>query len=175
MQKTLMNSVMMMMAMVWAHNGFSFDKAKFESLAVKTIQMAIKGEVTDIDAAIADQLEMLAIGITGCKELEPTAAGEEKKLMQLIINEADGIKQLDLDAIEEQWHEGKKQKEAGVHLNENQHMGKANSLADTVIHPATTYIALKKYKSTTSAEEKKELLKRVVDELKEVLEHIKHI
>jgi len=62
-------------------------------------------------------------------------------------------------------------KKNGVKINEIDHMGEVNSLADTVIHAATSYLALVEYKKQPN----KDHLDQVKDELSEVLEHIKHI
>jgi hypothetical protein len=88
-----------------------------------------------------------------------------------VIDNVENMKRMTLEEIEDQWHSGKHMRSKGFDLDKYDHFGELFSLMDSIIHPVTSYIALKDYKVTRKAD----LLGRASAELIEVLEHIDHI
>ncbi len=146
------------------------DMASFKKMTKNTIRQAISGSISDIDKLIATQVKMLDIGVQGCKEYAQKSP-KDAKIMNLVVQNAEKMKAMTLDEIEDAWHEGGVLKKNGIDFDKIDHMGAALSHMDTVVHPATTYIALKEYKKTKD----EDLLDQVKDELSEVLEHLDHI
>ena len=149
---------------------FAMDVSGYKKIAKATIKEALSGSVKDIDKLIADQKKLVKMGVEGCNEYakkDPKYA----KLMKLVVSNADKMMAMDLDEIEEAWHEGGVLEENGIDFESIDHFSPALSHMDTVVHPATSYIALKEYKLSNDGE----LLEQVKDELSEVLEHIGHI
>lgn len=91
--------------------------------------------------------------------------------LQLTILSAEKMKAMSLDQIEADWHEGNYLATKGIEKDKIDHFGPMMSLMDTVIHPATSFLALKEYKKTGNPD----LLQRVKAELVEVLVHLEHI
>ncbi|MBT4760542.1 MAG: hypothetical protein HOO06_02490 [Bdellovibrionaceae bacterium] len=173
-----MKKIIIVSAMFLSTSIFAFDKAAYTKIAKETVKEALSGKVSNIDALIKKQETLVKLGIAGCKKYlkshsdsRTPAAVTEKKALELVIANADKMKKSSLEKIEENWHDGGVFKKNGVKINEIDHMGEVNSLADTVIHAATSYLALVEYKKQPN----KDHLDQVKDELSEVLEHIKHI
>ncbi|MEE8431405.1 MAG: hypothetical protein V3S16_09160 [Candidatus Desulfatibia sp.] len=152
-------------------SSLAFEKEAFEKLAKDTIKQVISGSIADIDGLIAIQEKMIALGVEGCKMYVSKAPdAKDKKIMELVIGGAEKMKGMTMDEIEEAWHDGGVLGKNGIDAD-SIGMGQTMSLMDSVIHPATTYIALKEYKKTKD----KALLDQVKDELTAVLEHNKMI
>ena len=147
----------------------ALDVARFNALASETVRDLNNGD-PDIAALIERQEELVAIGVEGCRKLlaqNPEAA----QVMQLVIDGADRMMLMDLDEIEEAWHEGGVLAEHGVDFDDLDHFGPVVSHMDSVVHPATAYILLKAYQKDRDRAH----LHQVKEELSEVIEHIKHL
>ncbi len=152
-------------------SSLAFEREAFEKLANDTIKQVISGSVDDIDGLIAMQEKMVALGVKGAKMYASKApSAQDKKIMELVIGGAEKMKGMTMDEMEEAWHDGGVLAKNGID-HDSMSMGQTMSLMDSVIHPATTYIALKEYKKTKD----KALLDLVKDELTAVLEHNKMI
>ncbi len=148
----------------------AFDKSAYKDLATQTVRKAISGNINNVDALIKKQEELIQLGVKGCRQYAKNS-DKHTKLMNLVADHASDMKKMSLDEIESAWHEGGFLKENGIKYEDLDHFGKAVSLMDAVVHPATTYILLNKYKKTGNAA----LLDQVKGELTEVLDHMKHI
>ena len=148
----------------------ALDVETFNKLANNTIKQMNMGVVGDIDELLAIQEQLMVIGLEGGIEYLETGVKNPKPLM-LVLENAEGMKDLSLDEIEFLWHGGNFLKSKGVDPDKIDHFGPMNSLMDTVIHPATAYLLIQEYKRTGNAD----LLVRVKAELFEVIEHVKHI
>jgi len=148
----------------------AIDAISFNKIANDTIKQMNSGVVGDIDALIAMQEQLMILGVEGGVEHLQESPKDARALM-LVIDNAEAMKSLSLDEIEDLWHGGNYLKGKGVDLDGIDHFGPTNSLMDAVIHPATSYLLLKQYKETGDST----LLARVTGELLEVIEHIKHV
>ena len=146
------------------------DVTGYKKIARETIKEALSGSISDIDGLIAKQEKLMKMGIEGCRE-HAKEHPKDAKIMDLVIKNAEKMKAMTLDEIEEAWHEGGVLNENGIDVDSMDHMSTVLSHLDLVVHPATTYIALKEYKKTRDAD----LLDQVKDELAEVLKHLKHL
>lgn len=151
-------------------NTSALDVASFNKLANDTIKQMNAGVVGDIDALIAMQEQLMILGMEGGVEFLQENPKDAQALIYVIEN-AEAMKDLSLDEIEDLWHGGNYLKSKGIDPEKIDHFGPTMSLMDSVIHPATSYLLIKEYKKTGNAD----LLARVKGELFEVLEHIKHI
>ncbi len=151
-------------------NAFAIDKGRYTGIVKDTIQKVLSDSKPDIDALIAQQEELIALGIEGCKEYIQSNAVAEP-LLTLVVANAGDMQNLSLEQIEEQWHDYGFPQAHGVDPEEFDHFGPEVSLMDSVIHPATAIIALREYKKTGD----QAYLLQVKDELSEVTEHLKNI
>jgi len=146
------------------------DVDAFTKIANDTIKQMNYGVVGDIDALIAQQEQLMVLGMEGGIEyLQSNPEGGQA--LVYVIENAEAMKSLSLDEIEELWHGGGFLRSKGIDTEKIDHFGQANSLMDAVIHPATSYLLIKKYKETGNTE----FLARVKGEIFEVLEHLKHV
>ncbi|MBN1765583.1 MAG: hypothetical protein JW860_10025 [Sedimentisphaerales bacterium] len=174
-----------------------FDKKGFTKIAKQTIGRVLKDDI-DADKMLLDMEKLVDLGIAGCQEHmgEAETPENEKKMMQLIIDYAtntnvvqkdgkpvlkeDGkyirkMTQLSLSEIEKQWHEGGIAKKEGIDFDKFDHFSEVLCHFDTVVHPATCVICLNEYKKAEEDSRKEELMEQVKNELKEVIEHLKHL
>lgn len=163
--KKLFFSIMVMVGLVTVVNASDLDE--FKAIANKTIKAVVDGNI-DADKMLIDMDRLIVLGQSFCKK---HATGKATKFMNLVIDNADKMKAMSLDEIEEAWHDGQAIKDAGINIDEFDHFSPAFSAADTVIHPATSYIVLKNYKKDGD----KDGLAQIKDELSEVLEHASHL
>ena len=171
MKKAIVRTILVALFLVgFVSTASAMDKAGFKEMAKDTIRQALSGSISDIDGLIAQQEKLVAIGVQGCREYAK-ASPKDAKLMNFVADNAEKMKAMTLDEIEAAWHDGEALKEIGLDFDSIEHFGAALSHMDTVVHPATTYIALKKYKETKD----EDLLEQVKDELSEVLEHLTHV
>ena len=148
---------------------YAADMTKYQKLAQDTIEQAKQGRIRDIDQLIAVQDQLIKIGVDACNEYAEKHP-KSKKILELVTTSAGTMKQLSLHEIEEKWHEGGELKKHGYAIKDD-HFGQVGNLIDAVIHPATSFIALNRYKK----DNKPEHLDQVVAELSEVLAHIAHL
>lgn len=151
-------------------NASALDVESFNKIANDTIKQMNAGVVGDIDTLIAMQEQLMVLGMEGGVDYLQENPKDARALM-LVIENAENMKELTLDEIEDLWHAGNYLKSNGIDPENIDHFGPTMSLMDSVIHPATSYLLIKEYKKTGNAE----LLARVKGELFEVLEHIKHV
>ena len=113
------------------------------------------------------------MGIDGCNEHmgEAETPANEKKIMQITIDNGNRMSKLSLDEVEAQWHEGGALKKEGINIDGFDHFDEVMCHYDAVVHPATCIICLNEYKKSKS----EDLLEQVKDELKEVIQHLKHL
>lgn len=146
------------------------DKAAYEKLVKDVLQVVVSKNVPDPDALIAKLDEAARIGVEFCKQVA-TAEPANKPILDFAIANFEKIRSTPSDKFEEQWHEGAAFKAAGHDNSKLDQTGKTASALDAVIHPLTARAALQVYKTT----KKPELLQTVVQELEEVIGHLKHL
>jgi len=167
--KTIKRSVGLCLLLA-AFNASALDVDSFNKIANDTIKQMNSGVVGDIDTLIAMQEQLMILGVEGGVEFLKEGPKDARALI-LVIENAEEMKDLSLDEIEDLWHAGNYLKSNGIDPDNIDHFGPTMSLMDSVIHPATSYLLIKEYKRTGDAD----LLARVKGELFEVLEHIKHV
>lgn len=145
----------------------AMDFDGFKSLASLTVRQMNMGVAGDIDAMIAIQEELMVIGMQGGVQYLQMNPEGGVALQATILN-AESMKALSLEQIEALWHEGQFLQARGIDTEHLDHFGAEVSLMDTIIHPATSYLALKQYKRTGDPD----LLTRAKAELMEVLIHL---
>jgi len=149
---------------------YAADFSQFKDLAQTTIAEVQSGKIKDINKLIAMQEKMMVIGSKACEEFALKNPGNAK-MLKLVSENADSMKKLSLSEIEDQWHEKNFLRSKGIEAAQLEEKSLTGSLMDTVVHPATAYIALNQYKQTKDAK----LLEQVKDELDEVLHHVERI
>ena len=120
----------------------------YRALVAQTI--AAIGDAThavDVDALVAVQERLMAIGVEGARE-HALRSPADAPLMRFVIDRAPGLTALDLDAIEAQWHEGAALEAVGVDFLATDHFDRALSHMDAIVHPATAIIALRAFERT---------------------------
>ncbi|MBV7296269.1 hypothetical protein [Enterovibrio paralichthyis] len=152
-----------------ASQAADLDVEKYNALALEVVQGALSGN-PNIDDLIAKNKQLVTMGKAAC-QARATSSPQDAPLMNLVAKNADHMQTLSLEEIEEQWHDGEFVTANGIDLDAYDHYGEAISLMDTVVHPATSVIALDLYKQTGD----EALLEQVKDEVTEVMEHIKQL
>ena len=148
----------------------ALDKEQYLKLANSTIKEANEGFIASINQLIAVQEKLVELGVEGSNDYIKRHPEHAKVLGEVVAN-AENMKRMSLEEIEDQWHSGKYMRSKGFDLDQYDHFGELFSLMDAIIHPATSYIALSDYKRTR----KGDLLSRASAELIEVVEHVNHI
>jgi hypothetical protein len=169
MHKVLINGPSRLMALVillaiYAANAKAEDWQPFEKMAMTTIDAVKNGNVKDIDGLLLLQERLMDFGVRACKNyarLHPEDAG----LFELVINNAENMKFLSLKEIKTQWHAKHFLLSHGIAVNKLHQNSLTGSLLDTIVRPATAYIALREYRHTKNAR----LLRLVDTELSEAV------
>ena len=169
-EKQMNKLVMAVLLMSVCGSSLAIDKVKFTQIVNDTIKIVLSGSVTDVDALLAKQQELVDIGAQGCLDYAATHP-DDAAFLQAIVDQKDVMSKLSLDDIEEQWHDYGYLKSKGFDPDKYEHFAPVISLMDTVVHPATAIIALNLYKNEKDADH----LEQVKDELSEVLEHLKYV
>lgn len=147
----------------------AFDKADYKQTVGETI-MAIQSGDVDVDTLIAKQMHLMDLGVGALRDYA-TAHPDSAKLLNFVADQAPSMPDMSLDQIEAQWHEGGALDTIGIKLHDLDHFGEEVSLMDTVVHPATAVIALRRFKTDGNEDH----LDQVIDELSEVVEHLGHL
>jgi hypothetical protein len=147
---------------------------EYRKIAKDTIKLVLMKKITpdNVDDVIKNQEKLMEIGKIACTKYkseskDPTAL----KVMDLVVTNADAMKEMSLREIEKQWHNGNFLSSNGVDPKKVKHFGSTNSYMDMIVHPATAILVLKEYKKSKNSAG----LSQIKDELSEVLEHIKHL
>lgn len=143
--------------------------SEYKQLAEDTIRKIQSGNVYDIDQLMAQQARLIQLGAEACEEYARQNP-QSQNILNLLVSNAEVMKHLSLDEIEEKWHQGGELKKLG-YMAKDDHFGTVGNLIDAVVHPATSYIALSTYKADGDDRH----LQRVIAELSEVLVHLQHL
>lgn len=146
------------------------DVGHYGTVATEVIRESMKGSGADTDKMVRQCEELIQMGIASSRAYAAENPQYEK-LLTLTADNANGMKAMSLEQIEEEWHEFGLLLRHGIDAESIEHFGAAISLMDTIVHPATSIIAIHAYQQ----ERDEEYLEQVKAELSEVLEHIKHI
>lgn len=149
---------------------FAADKAGYEKLVKEVIGALVAKNFADIDGLVTKLDAAAKIGVEFCKEVAATD-GANKAIIEFAVASFDKIRATPTEKFEDDWHEGAAFKAAGHDLTKLDQTGKAASAIDSVIHPLTSRAALLAYKTS----KKPELIKTAIEELEEVLGHLKHL
>lgn len=148
----------------WTTTAFAEDWRQFQSMATQTINAIKNGKPEDIDKLIVLQERLMEIGIQACKRYAINNP-PDAKLFTLVVDNAENMKLLSLKEIKLQWHAKRYLLSQGIAVDKLQQNSPTGSLLDTVIHPATAYIALREYRHTKNIK----LLEQVNLELSEAI------
>jgi hypothetical protein len=146
------------------------DKAAFEKLAKEVLQAAVSKKMSDPDAMMAKLDEAAKIGAEFCKQVaavEPANQG----ILNFVVANFDKIRATPFESFEDRWHAGAGFQAGGHDMSKLDQSGKSASAIDAVVHPLTARAAIGVYKTSKKAD----LLETVVQELEEVLGHLKHL
>jgi len=148
----------------------AMDTVLYTKMVNDTVHEVRGGFVPNVKRYIKMQKQLVQLGVAGSKEYIMQHP-EHADILGLVVDNADNMMKMTLDEIEDQWHQGKFLKSHGHDVTQMDHFGELFSLMDSIIHPATAYIALKEYKRTSNTA----YLDRTAAELIEVVEHIAQI
>jgi hypothetical protein len=168
--KTACLNITLLAPMLLAAPAQAMDVDTYLGVAEETIKKVKKGKVKDVDKLIAQQEELIRLGIEGALKFAEESP-ENRKMMHLLVLNSERMKSMSLDDIEKMWHGGEYMKSHGIDINEMGHTDAAMNFYDAIVHPATAFIALTEYKSSKEAE----LLEQVENELTEVMMHVEHL
>lgn len=168
--KTLGLSITLVVPMLLASEASAMDVDAYLDVAKQTISKVKKGKVKDVDKLIAQQEELIRLGIEGALKFAEENP-ESRKMMHLLVLNSERMKSMSLDDIEKAWHGGEYMKSHGIDINEMAHTDAAMNFYDSIVHPATAFIALSEYKNSKDPE----LLSQVENELTEVMMHVEHL
>jgi len=146
---------------------YALDVNEYRKIAKDTIRQMNMGIAGDIEVVIAMQEKLMILGIEAGVEFLQHESDNARPLQLVIVN-AENMKTLSLARMEALWVQGKFLKGKGINPEDLDNFSVMVILMDSVIHPATAYIALEEYKNTGHPE----LLARVKIELLEALNKI---
>ncbi|MCG6969264.1 MAG: hypothetical protein LJE85_05800 [Gammaproteobacteria bacterium] len=146
------------------------DWQHFKTMANQTIKAVKKGHPDDVEQLIHLQERLMEIGITACKN-HAQANPDDAKMFQLVVNNAENMKFLSLNEIQQQWHEKRFLLGHGIAVDKLHQNSTTGSLLDAVVHPATAYVALREYQRTGDIR----LLEQVDDELSEAVFQLSYL
>jgi hypothetical protein len=142
----------------------------FKEIAQTTIDAINRGDIDNIDHLLAMQDQLIAIGTAVCADYAKRYP-EDAEMLNLITSNAQQMKNMMLWEIKEQWHAKRYLLQQGIAVEKLQQNSRTGSLMDTVVHPATAYVALTQYKLTKDDQ----LLKQVDQELSEAIYQLAYI
>ncbi|WP_455203933.1 hypothetical protein [Kaarinaea lacus] len=151
-------------------NATAGDLAEFRKIAEETIATIHHGKVDNVDQLIVMQERLIQIATQACKQ-HATRHPEDAEMFRLVTDNAEAMKNLSLAEMHELWHANRFLLQHGVNVEKMWENTVTGSLMDTVVHPATAYIALTQYKQTKN----QALLQQVNQELSEAIYHISQI
>lgn len=145
----------------------AMDVDTFLKTAKKTMKAVKKNKVRNVDDLIAQQKELIRIGIEGCLEFAEKNPADAK-MMHLIVLNSLKMQNLSLEQIEAEWHAGGYLRAHGIDIDKFTQADVQVNYYDSIVHPATAIIALNEYKKSQDPA----LLEQVHDELAEVVHHV---
>lgn len=140
------------------------DWHHFEKMANQTIKAVKRGHPKDVEQLIRLQEHLMEIGISACKNYA-RANPQDAQMFHLVVNNAENMKALSLNEMKQQWHAKRFLLSHGIAVDKLHQNSTTGSLVDSVVHPATAYIALREYRRTGD----KALLQQVRLELSEAV------
>lgn len=146
------------------------DWNHFKKMANQTIKAVKKGHPKDVAQLIHMQERLMEIGIMACK-IHAQAYPDDAKMLYLVVNNAENMKVMSLSEIKRQWHAKRFLLNHGIAVDKLHQNTTTGSLLDSVVHPATAYIALREYRRTGDAS----LLKQVDNELSEAVLQLSYL
>jgi hypothetical protein len=150
--------------LIYSGKSYAEDWQSFESMATATINAVKNGHLKDIDRLLVLQERLMELGIKACKKYA-LQHPEDADMFNLVVSNAESMKFLSLKEIKNQWHSKRFLLKHGVAVDKLHQNTLTGSLLDTVVHPATAYIALREYRHSKDAN----LLRQVDTELSEAV------
>lgn len=148
----------------------AMDIDTYVEVAKQAANTAKKGKAKDVDKLLAQQEELIRLGVEGAlKYAEENPA--RRKMMHLLVLNSERMKHLSLDAMETAWHNGDYLRRNGIEIGNLAHTDAAMSYYYAIIHPAAAFIALTEYKNSKDPE----LLHKAEDELNEVVMQVEQL
>ena len=149
---------------IYTSNAFAADWRHFERMATTTIDAIKNGDPKDIDELIILQERLIDLGVEACRNYARQHP-EDAEMFELAVNNAESMKLLSLKEIKNQWHAKRFLLGHGIAVDKLHQNSLTGSLLDTIVHPATAYIALREYRHTKDSS----LLRQVDTELSEAI------
>jgi hypothetical protein len=129
----------------------AFDVDGYRELAMVSVRQLSTGVAGDIDELMALNEQLMVLGLEGGVDYL-IENPEDSAPLQLVILNAEQMKNMSLATLEDQWQKGKFLAKNGIKKSELDHFGPIMSLMDAIIQPAYAYLCLKQYKRTGDAE-----------------------
>lgn len=142
------------------------DQEKYLRLANESHQELASGKISDVNALIKKQEQLVAIGVAFCRKYAAIHPEHERFLL-LVADSAKDMAQMTPDEITRKWYRGELPKSLGIEHNHKDHFEEVTNLMDLVVHPSYVIIALKQYKNKPDSA----LLKRAKYEMGELIAH----
>lgn len=149
-----------------------FDVHLYNQLCKKNIGRIISGNI-DVKKMMANMDVMLEQGVEGA-EVHMKAGDTpalEIKMMKMLIDNAERMKSLSVNEIDEQWHEGAVFKAEGIEITKMDPLGEAMRHMELIVYPAEAMACLKQYEKTND----EGLLNDMKQRLMEARDHLKHM
>ncbi|MDH5328223.1 MAG: hypothetical protein OEZ68_09055 [Gammaproteobacteria bacterium] len=159
-----------MFGLLMCFNTIASELSNFRSITSSAITTLRSDKPIDIDRLIRMQEQLMQLGIQACSDYALTHP-QDAHIIKLVIDSTNTMRNLTLAQIDSQWHTRQALLDRNIEPEKIEHFSLIGDLMNTIIHPATAYIALVKYKKTRD----KQLLQRAEQELSDLLQHLDHI
>ncbi|WP_424932445.1 hypothetical protein [Amaricoccus macauensis] len=147
----------------------AFDADEYRAIVSDTIVQVNSGNI-DVAALQENQKQLMAIGMEAAKEYAAEHP-ESAELMNFVADNADSMLEMNLEELETAWHDGEIYGDAGIDIDAYDHFGEELGITESIVHPATAYVALGEYGRTGDDMN----LMQVKDELSAAVEHMDHM
>ena len=156
-------------ATVLAAPAFALDVERYEGLVDRTVEV-IEGDQVNVAEILGYVDELIAIGVEGVHGFAADHP-EFADAMAFVASSVEDMKALNLESIEDAWHEGEALEAAGFDTDALYDDDHASIYMEAVIHPATAHLAALAYKITGDDD----YLDQVEFELVEIVDHFEDL
>lgn len=148
----------------------AMEVEQYVEIGEKSLKSVKRGKTKDVDKIIAQQRELIRLGVEGCLEFAEKSPADAK-MMHLVVLNSQRMRKLPLDQIRKEWLEGGYLRAHGIDIDKFSARDQQITYYNAVVRPAVAIVALEAYKKSKSSK----LLQTVQEQLADAVDAVEKL
>lgn len=128
----------------------AMDVEQYVEIGEKSLKSIKRGKVKDVEKILAQQRELIRLGIEGCLEFAEKSPADAK-MMHLVVLNSQRMRNLPLDQFQKEWLEGGYLRGHGIDIDKFSGRDQQTTYYNAVVRPAGAIVAVQEYHKSKDA------------------------